>query len=304
MDYGLHLLIIITTYATLAVALQVMTGYAGLFSVAQAGLFGLGAYTAIIAERSYHVPIWISPVIAAVICGVVCYLTAMLLVRLRNDEFFLATLGLQILLIAIFLNAEKLTGGALGLFGITPFMKDTTANRIIALLLLGGMGLVTTIAARRIVSSSTGRILQAARDDQQAALACGKNVARARREMFAWVGIVAGITGALYAHYVTAIDPTTFSLSESILLVAIIVIGGRENIIGTIIATAILILLPEAFRYLPLPTGVGQYIRQILFGVIFVVVVMFRPEGLLSRNPFKRNPSRPVQLPDEACAHE
>lgn len=289
MEYALHLFIIVCIYASLAVALQMLIGHSGLFSVAQAGIFGLGAYASSLLEARLGIPIGFASVAAAATAGGVCYLLARLLVKLKREEFFLASLAIQVAIISILTNVENLTGGALGLSGIEPFSSDSLHNKMIAAILVVVLLCATVWMVRRVAGSSLGRILRAARDDEPAAFACGKDVSAARRCIFVAVGVVAGAAGSLYANYVTAIDPTSFSISESILLVSIVVVGGSENMLGTLSATALLILVPEAFRYLPLPTSAGQELRQILFGCLFLFVVCRRPEGILQ----KRLDSRP-----------
>lgn len=292
MDYALHLYIMATLYASLALSLQLLIGYAGLFSVAQAGLFGLGAYAAAISQVRLGLAPITGPVVGALAGATVCYVFARVLVRLKREEFFLASLALQIALIAVFTNAEQLTGGALGMSGLTPYLRDPASNRGVAAALSSCLLVFTLVATMRLTASPLGRALRASRENEAAALSCGKDIALARRSVFVLTGFFAAACGAVYANYTTAIDASAFSLPESILLISIVVVGGSESLMGTVVAALALVLMPEALRFLPLSTDAGHQIRQIVFGGLFLIVVCYRPEGVLRRSRCCTEPYR------------
>ncbi len=144
------------------------------------------------------------------------------------------------------------------------------------------VGLVFFISSR-LVRSQFGLILKSIREDEIAPLAWGKDVAYYRRVVFALGSAIASLAGALYASYSTYIHPSNFALDTSVLLFALVVIGGLGSQVGGLVGSALVVLMPELFRIIGLPTSVAAFVQQMLYGVLLVVLLAFRPEGLLGK---------------------
>jgi branched-chain amino acid transport system permease protein len=135
----------------------------------------------------------------------------------------------------------------------------------------------------RLVHSPFGRVLQSIRDDETGSIALGKNVVLAKISVFAFAGAVAAFAGSLYAHYTTYVDPRSFDISVSILILLMVMLGGAGTLKGPILGAVLLLALPETLKFLPLPPGVGAALRQLIYGLLLVLVVFVRPQGLLGR---------------------
>jgi branched-chain amino acid transport system permease protein len=120
------------------------------------------------------------------------------------------------------------------------------------------------------------------------AQAMGKNTLRFKVTAFAVSAVLAALAGSLYAHYVTYIDPTSFTVMESLLVISMVIIDGTGSLWGPMIGAIVLVMLPEALRFLGLPSSVAANLRQIVYGVLLVVMMMIRPGGLMGRYGFGR----------------
>jgi len=139
-----------------------------------------------------------------------------------------------------------------------------------------GLGMVLAL----LKWSPFGRALQAMRDDELAARSIGVPVDWLKLQAFALASAMVGISGGLYAAYVTYIDPTSFSLNESILMLSMVIVGGTGNVRGPLIGAAVLILLPEVLRFLELPDTVAANVRLLAYGLLLVLMMHLRPQGL------------------------
>ncbi len=142
------------------------------------------------------------------------------------------------------------------------------------------------LIVRRITTSPFGRVLRAIRDDEGFTQATGKNTLRFKVGAFAVSATLAAAAGSLYAHYVTYVDPTSFTVTESILVISMVIIGGAGSPWGPLIGAAILVTLPEALRFLGLPSSLAANLRQVFYGALLVAMMMLRPKGLVGRYGF------------------
>ena len=126
-------------------------------------------------------------------------------------------------------------------------------------------------------------MIQATRDDQIAVLSLGKNPNYYKRISIILSAVIAGVAGTLYATYATYIDPTSFTLNESILILSIVLIGGAGRIVGPVTGAIIYILLPELLKFLQMPDGIAANMRMILFGLLLVLIVRFKPKGIFGK---------------------
>lgn len=210
--------------------------------------------------------------------------------RLRDDYFVIATFSFQMILFSIFNNWMDLTRGPLGIPGIPqPTIFSWTLQSHV-----GFVGLSTIFAAiayivvSRLSTSPLGRVLRAIREDEVFVQAMGKNILRFKVTAVAVSAALAASAGSLYAHYITYIDPTSFTVMESILVISMVIIGGAGSPWGPLIGAVVLVTLPEALRFLGLPIGVAANLRQIIYGILLVLMMMYRPQGLVGRYGFGR----------------
>jgi branched-chain amino acid transport system permease protein len=283
MTYLVHLLTIANIYVLLAVSLDMLVGLTGLMSLAHAVFFGIGAYSTAILTRHGFAPLGALAVgiMLAALASVVIALPSL---RVRGIYLLIVTIAVQTVFTVALLNLSDLTGGPGGLANIVPLS-------ILGVPLRGtGFLVVATVAAMaiswtcwRLSLSPFGRLLQAVRDDETGCLMLGKNVGWAKISVFAFSGGIAAIAGSLYAHYTSYVDPRGFDIVVSISILLMVMLGGSGTVYGPAAGAVILTLLPEFLRFVPAPPGAAGASRQIIYGVLLVSLVFFRPQGLLGR---------------------
>ena len=289
MDYLLHILTIACFYAILATSLDMTAGRLGLVSLAHAAFFGTGAYVVGVAAKLGGWPPALALCAASTACGGLAALVAMASVRLKGDFFVIGTFALQMVFLSVATNWVDVTGGPTGISAIPP--PETIAALFrpgpwSAALGCGLLGLVI-FAYRRIDGSPVARGLQAVRDSEQFAKSLGLRTFRLKVKATAMSGAMAGLVGGLYAYYIGFISPAQFGVSESILLLTMVILGGANSVAGPALGAVLLTLVPEVLRFLGLPGAVAGNVRQILYGVVLVVLVLWRPRGLVGRYEFK-----------------
>ncbi len=282
MDYLLHVLIFIGIYAIAAASFNLLLGYAGLFSLAHAALFGIGAYSSALLTLRLGWPAIAAAAAGMAVAAVVSALVALPSLRVSGDYLVGTSFGVQVLLYALFLNWTGLTRGAMGLPGIPPVSLlglDVSGRRGYLVLTLVVLAF-TLWALRTVVRSPFGRVLRGLREDEVAVQALGKNVYRFKVLAFVVAGTLAALGGSLYAHYVSYIDPGSFTLDESVFLLASVMVGGTGTLLGPVIGATVLVGLPEVLRFVGLPDAVAATVRQMLFGALLVVFMRLRPQGI------------------------
>lgn len=278
MDYFLHLLVFVAIYGMAVLSLNVASGFTQLISLAHAGFFGIGAYTAAINATAYEGSLWTSLPIAMLLAGLVAVPLALVALRTVDDYFIICTLGLGVILFSAMNNWIALTRGPLGIAGIPPvtIFGHAITTKWQWLILTGGFYMAVFWVAANLKRSALGRILFAISEDEIFCQSLGKNVGRAKIQSFVLGAVLAAIPGALYAHYVTFIDPSSFTIHESIFILSIMIIGGMGNLRGSLAAAAFMILVPEVLRFVGLPGSTAAHMRQILYGGALVFVIMFQ----------------------------
>lgn len=275
MEYLLHLLIMICIYSILAQSLSLVAGYSGQISLAHAGFYGIGAYTTAFLSVNFGIPPLLNLLLAMLLAGILAFTVAKVAVKTIDDYYVIITLGIQVMIFSIMNNWQSVTNGPLGIAGIPPFsvfgmpLESKWSVLLLSMLLAAAVWFVL----RNIMASPFGRILRALSEDEVYTYSMGKNVGQAKVISFVLSGMLASIAGVLYAHYITYIDPTSFTLDESIFILSIVIIGGMRDLRGIFFAAAFLVLLPEALRFVGLPSSVAANIRQIVYGVALVLVI-------------------------------
>jgi branched-chain amino acid transport system permease protein len=282
MEYVLHLFILICFYTLLSQSLNLSAGFTGLISLAHAGFYGIGAYASAILSTQYGFSFWLTIPIAMLVSGTIALIVSVIALRTIEDYFIICTLGIQIILFSIMNNWMTLTRGPLGVPGIPSIsLFGLSIESKISFLLLSLIFVsIIWFALRNISKSGFGKILVAISEDEIYSQSIGKNVYLSKTVSFTLSAMFAAIPGALYAHYITYIDPTSFTVNESIFILSIVIIGGLSNLTGSFLASVFLVLLPEGLRFIGMPDSIAANMRQIIYGLLLVVVMMTGTNGI------------------------
>ncbi len=275
--YLLHLAIVAGIYIILTLSLNLIIGYAGQVSLGHAAFYGIGAYTSALMALNWHWPFPLTAlgaILAAAACGLGLGLPTL---RLKEDYLAVVTLGFGVIIDLVFLNLD-LTGGPDGLAGIpAPNFLGLSFRAPAAYLVLVAVALfLVLIFTYRLVGSYHGRALRAIRDHETTAQVMGINTPAYKIIIFTLAAGLAGLSGALYAHYITFINPETFGLHTSILILTMAVLGGMGSIAGSVLGAVILTVLPEALREV-------QGYQDLVYGALLVGLLILRPEGILGK---------------------
>lgn len=281
-DYQLHIMNMTGIFIILSLSLDVALGWAGLMHLAPAAFYGIGAYTTglfmLKVMPNTWFAYWLSLPFVVVITGLIGCLVAFPGLRLRGLFFAVATIGFGELVFSILTNWVGITGGAYGLKGIPQpsvgsYVFDNTTKFYY---LIYFIVIMVCILLFRFIKGPTGLIWMSIREDEIASSAIGINPKRAKIEAFATSAILSGVSGWLFAPYVSYLSPSNFTTNESILVLTMVVVGGRGTIIGPISGTLLLLLSTEILRPL-------MRYRPLLYGIILCVIIILRPQGLLGR---------------------
>jgi branched-chain amino acid transport system permease protein len=290
MEYLLHIFILIAIYCIAGMALNLVAGYTGLISLSQAGFYGIGAYVAALLSLNYGVHFLLVIPAAVLIAALVGFLIGFPALRIRDDFFVIATFGFQIILFQVMNNWMELTNGPLGLPGIPqPELFGYRITSHVDFLVLSFIfAVLVYFIVRRLTHSPFGSVLRGIREDDLFALSLGKNVNLYKVTSFSVAAGLAAIGGALYAYYITFIDPTSFTIPESVFMLSIVIVGGAGRLEGSIIGAIILVSLPELLRFVGMPSSIAANVRQILYGGALVAFMMWRPKGILGEYNFRK----------------
>lgn len=268
----------------LSQALNISAGLTGLISLSQAGFYGIGAYTAAILSTKFGFPFLINLPIALIICGVISSVISYITLRTVEDYFIISTLGIQVLIFSFLYNFANLTRGALGIVNIPSLelfgykLNSPTAFLIVPVLFT----LIIWFLLHNLSRSSFGKTLIAINEDEIYTSSIGKNVLKSKRVSFTISAVVAAIPGVLFAHYYSYIDPTSFGINESILILSIVIIGGLGNLTGSFFASCFIVLLPQALTFLGLSDNIAANMRLIIYGVILILLMIVGKTSFIS----------------------
>lgn len=285
--YLLSVMVMIGFFAIAAVGVTLLMGYGGLVTLAQAGFWGVGAYTSAILCKTLGYPPLLSIFLSMVGSGLVAYIIGKLTIRLNGHHFSLATLGFVIVINIIMQEQGKWTGGPSGMANIPPlsmngFILQGDWNWYYV---IWAVTLVCIFLLNNLVKSSWGRNLRSMHASKTAAEAMGVQTSRYRLQAFIICAVLAGLSGGLYAHYMGFISPSLFSFQMSIEFIVMAVVGGLGAIWGGMIGTIVMMFLLEGLRtWIPNlfanPSSVGA-IEVTLFGVLLIVMIIFMPKGII-----------------------
>lgn len=282
--YLIHLLIFIGIYLILTLSLQLSLGYTGLLNLGHLAFHAVGAYVSALLTLS-GIPFILGFLAAGIVAAAFGVILALPTNKLKGDYLALASLGFSFVVYAITLNWTSLTRGPLGLPGIPkPEIAGIAFSSNISFLILTAIVTgITYLIVWKIVKSPFGRVLEATRDDELATRTLGKNTNRIKTISMTASAFIAGISGSLYAHYITFIDPSSFTILQLIPIVSMVIIGGMASLRGTLIATIVLALLPEPLRFIGFPSAIVGPMRQIIYALILIFILIFKPKGFYGK---------------------
>ncbi len=282
--YFIHLAILVGIYLILALSLQLALGYTGLINLGHIAFFAIGAYTSALLTLN-GIPFIIAIILAGIVSAFFGFLLSIPTNKLKGDYLALATLAFTFVVYAITLNWTSLTRGPLGLPGIPKpsILGLSFSSNLSFLILTLIIFLAVYFIIKRIIDSPFGKVLEATRDNELATKVLGKNTFKIKSIALGTSAFFAGIAGSLYAHYITYIDPSSFTIMQLIPILCIVIIGGLASLKGTIIATIILILLPEPLRFIGFPSSVVGPMRQIIYALILLLILIYKPKGFFGK---------------------
>ena len=290
MEYILHIVIMLNIYILLVLSANLPIGMANLLSMCQAAFYGIGAYISAYFLMQFDLPFIVVAAIIMFTTGLFSYVVSFASVKLKGDYFILASLGFQMIVYTILYNWTDVTRGPYGIPG-SPGIKILG---IWSLPGVWGYCILTTLVSlavigvfRRIKYSPYGRVLKAMRSDELSVQALGRNTMLFKAWAFFLSAAFSGLAGLFYASYVSYIDPTSFTLDESIFIVSALFIGGVGNIKGPVLGAVFVVLLPEILRFVGMPDAIAANMRQIIYGGALILVMYFRPQGLWGENVLK-----------------
>jgi branched-chain amino acid transport system permease protein len=272
--YGIHIINLILIFAMLAVGLSIVLGYAGQINLAQAAFFGMGAYATAVLTVKVGFGYWAAFPLSIVAAGLLGLLVGLPSLRVQSHYLGIVTLGLAISFSAILVNAS-FTGQAVGLPGlpVPPLGGVDLSDEYNYYYVLLVFAAVLFGLAILMMRTALGRRFLAMRDDPLAAAHMGVEVPIYRMLSFVIAACYAGVAGALYAGLIRYVSPDTFNMGIMFLLLAMVIVGGRDNLYGAALGAGVLILVREQFE------GFQKY-QQLAYGLLIVVMVVAAPEGL------------------------
>ena len=313
-SFSLRIFNLCGIYIILALSLNLINGFTGLFSLGHAGFMALGAYTSALLtmspaqkEMNFFLAPIIAPLaniqlpfipallIAALVAAAAGFLIGAPALRLRDDYLAIATLGFSEIIRVILINLQSITNGALGLKGLPRY--STT-------FMIWGAAFLATVFIIALINSAFGRCCRAVRDNEIAAQAMGINVARVKITSFTIASFLAGIGGALLGHLMNTIDPKMFSFALTYNILLIVVLGGVGSITGSIVAAIVVTISMEALRFLDgslnlivIRTRGLPGLRMVVFSILLMLVIIFRQQGLMGNREFSWDMITGFRLP-------
>lgn len=283
MDYFFHIGILVCIYAILAVSLNLVLGFTGLVSMAHAAFYAIGAYAVAIGSERFGMNFFSAALYGVVASSAAAVAVGAVLSKYKDEYYVLVSLGFTGIIYTVLLNVESITKGAYGITGIrrpevfsVPLLDNFSFFILAATFLF-----VTLLVSSWIVKSSFGRVLRAIREDEQAIQVFGYQTFWYKFIVFIASAALASTAGALFAAYIAFVDPSTFTIHESVFIVAMVALGGIASIRGSVLGAILLVLLPEVLRFLGLPQEIAAQMRHVVYGSLIVILMLYRPQGFL-----------------------
>lgn len=282
MNYLLHIGVMLGIYGMLALSANLLIGFGGLLSMTQAAFYGLGAYAYALLSLKFGLPFFVTLPAAIALCALVGWLFGHAALRFRNEAFVLASIGFQMIVYVILYNWTDLTRGPYGISGIPrPSLFGMSIESVPAFCIFTLVLFALVLGFMHLVAKSPFALaLKALRDNEAAAQTLGICPRQQYIRAMVFSAAVAAVPGVCFASYITYIDPTSFTLTESIFIACILLVGGSGNLIGPMAGVVFMIVFPELLRFVGFPDTVAANLREILYGVLLIVLMYMKPKGM------------------------
>ena len=281
-NYIIRMLTLCMLYIMMAMSLNLLTGFLGVMTIGHIAFMGIGAYATAILVKNFGWTTLPCYLVSIIITGLFGLLLALAALKLQGYYMTILTLGFCEIVRLIEINWVDLTRGALGISGISNpvFFGIRLSSRQAIYFLMLVLLILTLFIIHSIINSKVGNAIIAIRDDEIAARAMGINVFKHKVIVFVLSAMIMGLAGAFYAQYMTYIDPAAFTVNASLNVLIMAIFGGLGNLLGTFIGASVLTILPETIRFL------SEY-RNLVYGVLIIVLMLVKPDGLLGNVNFK-----------------
>jgi ABC-type branched-subunit amino acid transport system permease subunit len=287
MEFYAAILVAACIYGIAALADNISFGYSGQFAIAQGAFFGIGAYTWGIG-MAHNIPAALVLLMAVAIAAAVGALLAFIARDLRGDYLMIVTLAFQVIAVRLAFNLPDLTGGASGIFGVPAisFGSFQPSDYFQWLAVLVPLVAITFVLYTLFGASRIGLIFKAIREDSDVARSLGRRVVLYRMLALSASAFGISFAGAIYAGYISFIDPSQFTFIFSVLIISILIVGGIANPVGPLVGVLVLTATPELLRLLPgLPADARARLLQVMYAGALLLFIALRPQGLIPEKP-------------------
>ncbi len=286
--YLTNLSVFLGIYLILSLSLQLNLGYTGLNNLGIISFFSVGAYTSALFTLNGS-SFLLAFLLSGLIPSVLAFLLSLIIRKFKGDYFALSTLFFYFIVHALILNLVFLTKGPMGLIDIPRpniFGMVFSSNfKFLVLVII--IDFLVYFFIRRVVKSPFGMLMEAVRDNEVAARILGKDIFKVKNISLIISAFFVGIAGSLYAHYVTYIDPSSFSMMQLICVLSMVIVGGLGTLNGVLISTVILMLLPEPLRFIGFSSSVIGPMREIIYSLILLFILLYKPKGFFGKIELK-----------------
>ncbi|MEH7382784.1 branched-chain amino acid ABC transporter permease [Bacillus sp. JJ1533] len=275
--YYIHLFSLSLIWVIMTQGLNVIQGYTGYVSIAQASFFGIGAYSSALLTTKVGLTFWMSLPLSIIIAAIVGYVVGIIALRTKGHYFSIITMALCMVIWILMVNWDSLTGGESGISNVVspePILGIGFSTRTNYYYLILILTLISIFVIYRLIHSKIGRALQTIRENEQLAQAIGISLFKYKLLAFIISASFGGLSGVLYAHYIGFVNPGPFTVDYSLNAILAVILGGSGTIIGPIIGSFLMIFIPEYLR-------MAEEFRFVIYGLMLIVITIFLPKGII-----------------------
>ena len=281
MEYVYSVLILIGLNTIMASSFNLIIGFGGLISIAHPIFFALAGYCSAILSMHFGVPIPGAIVIGTLFATALSVMLSLPSLRVSGDYLLIASIGFQLGFVEVIKNIE-FAGAASGLTSIPSLFSGPHRSLSFVVVIFALAALVVWLV-HRITHGDYGRAIQAMRDDEECFASLGRNAMAVKTAIFAVGSGIAGLAGALYAHYSEFLSPEQFGIVQSALILTMVVVGGMGTTAGPVVGALLLTVLPQAIIFLNLPPSVMAPLQGMLYTGLVLLFLFVRPSGLMAK---------------------
>jgi branched-chain amino acid transport system permease protein len=287
MEYILNLGTLFLIYSMLTISLNYLVSNTGILYVGHIAFYAIGAYSTAILISTFSFSPWIALIAGVVISVILAFFIGYLTSRVSGHYLLIASLGICEIVRSI-LNNSRFSGGAEGMVIKNAFIKSSVlSNNNLIMLVIFTLFCLEIMFYYFLNKSFKGKIFRALRDDPILITISGYSINKIKTEALIISAFWASIAGSSFAHYSQYIDPSSFTIMDSLILLIVIIIGGTGSLKGSILGAFFLIILPATVQLIRLPSTIIAPVQQIMFGIILIIILNFKPEGIFGKVKLK-----------------